>query len=343
MGDLLVKNGLAVDGSIMLKTDLRLVDGALSNYISLSAPAALAGTLAFVLPDADGTSGQVLTTNGLGQLSFTTVSGSGLPSGPLVHNDIIQSNAASPSLALYETGAPTDDKDWRISPLNGDLYIYPVDDASTTSGYAYKIVRNTIYTDSHYWYTGAAVGEALQRRMVLDSNGLDVINPTSGMGAVPAEQTFSLSANGAAIGPTIANFFGAGSAISLEANTTYEITAHALFVKNTAGTATWTITTSLATANVTAHRISTPLTGAGGTGLVANITSLAAASTPFAATGSLTTGARHSFYFTIIIRTSASATNFRLNLTQSAGTATPQVGSYYTVKKISSTVGTFVV
>jgi hypothetical protein len=46
-----------------------------TNYVSLSAPASLSADLTFTLPSADGTSGQVLQTNGSGVLSFATVGG----------------------------------------------------------------------------------------------------------------------------------------------------------------------------------------------------------------------------------------------------------------------------
>jgi hypothetical protein len=45
-----------------------------TNYIALQAPAAVASNVSFTLPNADGTSGQVLQTNGSGVLSFTTPS-----------------------------------------------------------------------------------------------------------------------------------------------------------------------------------------------------------------------------------------------------------------------------
>jgi len=45
--------------------------------VVLRAPASMAADLALTLPSADGTNGQVLTTNGSGVLSFTTVSGGG--------------------------------------------------------------------------------------------------------------------------------------------------------------------------------------------------------------------------------------------------------------------------
>jgi hypothetical protein len=46
-----------------------------TNYIALQAPSSVASNVNFTLPSADGTSGQVLQTNGSGVLSFTTPSG----------------------------------------------------------------------------------------------------------------------------------------------------------------------------------------------------------------------------------------------------------------------------
>jgi hypothetical protein len=46
-----------------------------SNYVALKAPDALAANLTLTLPAADGTNGQVVTTDGAGNLTFTTPSG----------------------------------------------------------------------------------------------------------------------------------------------------------------------------------------------------------------------------------------------------------------------------
>jgi hypothetical protein len=46
-----------------------------TNYVSLSAPASLSANVTFTLPATDGTTGQVLQTNGSGVLSFATVGG----------------------------------------------------------------------------------------------------------------------------------------------------------------------------------------------------------------------------------------------------------------------------
>ena len=48
-----------------------------TNYIALKAPASVSADLTFTLPATDGTNGQVLTTNGSGVLSFSTISADG--------------------------------------------------------------------------------------------------------------------------------------------------------------------------------------------------------------------------------------------------------------------------
>ena len=55
--------------------ELRLADTDSSNYIALKSPATVATNVTYTLPTADGTNGQVLTTNGSGVTSWTSVSG----------------------------------------------------------------------------------------------------------------------------------------------------------------------------------------------------------------------------------------------------------------------------
>ncbi|PIR28196.1 hypothetical protein COV39_00340, partial [Candidatus Berkelbacteria bacterium CG11_big_fil_rev_8_21_14_0_20_40_23] len=62
-----------------VKGTLRL-SGATSGYVGL-APAAAAGSVTYTLPSADGTSGQVLSTNASGVLSWITAAGGGTPGG----------------------------------------------------------------------------------------------------------------------------------------------------------------------------------------------------------------------------------------------------------------------
>ncbi len=180
-------------------------------------------------------------------------------------------------------------------------------------------------------------------RMRIDSGGLITqVNATSGRGAIVGEQTFRLASNGSALGPTIADFFGATSSISLEASSVYQITAYCVFTKTTAGTITWTMTASSAPTRMVGTYNGSPVTGIAAGALISGFTGSQGATTAaFAATASLTTAVNHAFQITMQVQTNA-ATSWELQITNSAGTATPLAGSYYTVKKISASTGTFV-
>jgi hypothetical protein len=72
--------GLEVtSGPVMIRANnqLRLYETNNDNFIGLRSPANLTEDVTYILPGADGTSGQVLQTNGLGVLSWGTVTGGG--------------------------------------------------------------------------------------------------------------------------------------------------------------------------------------------------------------------------------------------------------------------------
>lgn len=164
---------------------------------------------------------------------------------------------------------------------------------------------------------------------------------TSGRGQVPCLQTFRLTANGSNIGPAIGDFFGANSSINLAATSVYNIEALAYLQKNTAGTLTWTWTASSAPTLITAMFWAGPVTGiAAGTPTTLYTGSRGATTAAFGATGSITASAFMAYQFKVRVITNA-ATNFRLRVTNSAGTVTPQAGSFYTVSQVSTSQGSF--
>jgi hypothetical protein len=183
-------------------------------------------------------------------------------------------------------------------------------------------------------------------RLNIGTGGLITqLNATSGRGAIVGEQTFQLAANGTAIGPGIADFFGATSSINLEASSLYQITGYLVFTKNTAGTITGTMTASSAPTRMVGVMFGSPATGIGAASAAGSQTSLtgsqSSTTASFPVGSSLTTGVNHVYQFRMEVQTNA-ATNWRFQVTQSAGTVTPLAGSYYTVKKISASTGTFV-
>jgi hypothetical protein len=169
---------------------------------------------------------------------------------------------------------------------------------------------------------------------------------TNGRGLVAVSQIFRLTADGAAIGPTIANFYGATSGMGLDTSTFYEVEFCLQFTKTTAGTVTFTTTFSNAPINNSASYIGSPVGGVGAVGApqTAAIVKSAVAAGALPVTGTLTTGVNH--YYTIKAVFQANATTggtINLQATSSAGTITPLAGSYYKITRLpAANAGTFV-
>lgn len=164
---------------------------------------------------------------------------------------------------------------------------------------------------------------------------------TSGRGVLQSDQVYRLASNGTTI-TTIADFFGTTSSINLAASSFYEIEYYAYFLKTTAGTVTFTLTASSAPTQISGYYIGSGVTGinVAATPTTGYTGSAAATTAAFAATGSLTTAVNHAYRIKATVVTNL-ATTFKLQITSGTGSATPLAGSYYTVKRIASTQGSF--
>lgn len=67
--------GVFTDITLNAQGDVRFADADSSNWVAFQAPSTVASNVTWTLPSADGTTGQVLQTNGSGTLSFTTPTG----------------------------------------------------------------------------------------------------------------------------------------------------------------------------------------------------------------------------------------------------------------------------
>lgn len=78
-GKIIQNSGVTIDDSDNLtlpgQADLRFADSDSSNWVAFQGAATIASNVTWTLPSADGTNGQVLTTNGTGTLSWSTSSG----------------------------------------------------------------------------------------------------------------------------------------------------------------------------------------------------------------------------------------------------------------------------
>jgi hypothetical protein len=195
------------------------------------------------------------------------------------------------------------------------------------------------------FYTAADNTASNVERLRIDSTGLlTATEPTSGFADVPREHIFELDSNGSAIGAGIADFFGANSSISLPASSRWELEAHLYYLKTTAGTVTYTITNSAANyTNIAATYDQSPAAGmqtAAG-GVRAGIVGVTTAAAALPATTSLTTAVNHWAKLYAVIDMNA-AGSIRIRCTESAGTITPLRGSYYKLRRLPTSVGTFV-
>ena len=195
--------------------------------------------------------------------------------------------------------------------------------------------------------TGApeVLSAATARTILNVANGataVDLTQPGAIGGTTPGAATFtSLTWTGVtglsgAIGATIADYFS--STISLDASSTYEISCTAYFLKTTAGTVVFTWAFSSAPTMASSFYTATPITGfttstITGAPVVGEAHVQAATTMAHAASGSLSTAVYHVFRFDVTIRTNG-ATTIKLRATESAGTITPQAGSFMRASKV---------
>lgn len=78
-GKLIQNSGVTIDDSnnvtLPAQADMRFADSDSSNWVAFQGAATIASNITWTLPNADGTNGQVLQTNGTGTLSWATAGG----------------------------------------------------------------------------------------------------------------------------------------------------------------------------------------------------------------------------------------------------------------------------
>jgi len=119
---------LTGDVTLNAQGDLRFADADSSNWLAFQAPTTVASNVTWTLPAADGTSAQVLSTNGSGTLSWATAGGSSqwtttgsdiyyntgnvgirttTPSTFAFNNLVVASGSSNAGMAIYGTGQTT--------------------------------------------------------------------------------------------------------------------------------------------------------------------------------------------------------------------------------------------
>ena len=170
------------------------------------------------------------------------------------------------------------------------------------------------------------------------------VDTTNGRSTIDGFNYFRLAASGTGI-TTIADFFGANSAIPLVAGGVYEVEFVCYHSNSASGSVTWNITSTNALQSLTGEYTASSTAGIGavGTAQTAGINVTASTTTNFPATGTDAI-ATHRAHIRVVIQANATTGgSTRLRLTAAAGTATPLANSYYKVRRLpAGNAGTFV-
>ena len=226
------KSGGAFTGNITLnaQSDLRFADSDSSNYVAFEAPATVAANVTWILPSADGSNGQVLTTNGTGTLSWSGASATNVT--------VTSSNVASTVYPVFVTavgasvGLLADDSTGPLSyvpstgvlTLAGDINVNGGDvitSATTASVFdtnATTLTMGAAATSFTSGYTGVAASTYNLSTGVVGSGATKTVNIGTG-GAAGSTTNVNLgSANGGTV--AVANNLTVGGNLTISGTTT---------------------------------------------------------------------------------------------------------------------------
>lgn len=255
------------------------------------------------------------------------------PSGGVV--SLYADNTANPQWMFRDDGAaalPLLDQRNAVAGILNKTFTNPTLTPGTTTVASMTVGSGTIKTSAQ------AIGD-----VEFDGTAFyHTIDLTSGRQQDTMQTIYRITGNLATRGGTIADYFDASSAFPTVTNGVYLLNYYLWFLKNTAGTLTFTLTNTQTYTNLAGRLIVSGdlAVGAAGTttGLVTNTTAAAA----FPVTGTLADTKNHMIWVTAIAEC-GTAGNIRPRVTVSAGTITPLRGSYYTAQRLfAGNVGTFV-
>ena len=155
-GDIvLAPNGTGIiraDKSLQVQAqgELRLADSDSSNYVGFKSPATVSTNKIWTLPAADGTSGQVLSTNGSGTLSWATAGGVSQPRAIIQGTISYQEFTGLQSTAIAETTLP---HSWSETSDAANLVTVSGDNFTISSAGTYLIEYDNGYNCK--WYASS--------------------------------------------------------------------------------------------------------------------------------------------------------------------------------------------
>jgi len=154
LGDYALKASPTFTGDVTLNAqgDLRFADSDSSNWVAFQAPATVGSNVTWTLPAADGSASQLLTTNGSGTLSWSTVAG-GLSSdaqgntvgGTYAGDAFSGTDATNNTLIGYRAGTDITTGDYNTAV--GDLALWKTTTGSNQTAVGYAAAGTCTTTD----------------------------------------------------------------------------------------------------------------------------------------------------------------------------------------------------
>lgn len=116
---------VATQVNVTAQGDVRFEDTSGGQYVALQAPGTVSTNVTFTLPGIDGSTGQLLSTNGSGVLSFTTVSSPAYASGALIVNTTtVSENYTVPTGSnAFSVGPITVSSGYAITVSSGQRWV----------------------------------------------------------------------------------------------------------------------------------------------------------------------------------------------------------------------------
>jgi fibronectin-binding autotransporter adhesin len=205
------------DITLNAQNDLRFADADNTNWVAFQAPTTVASNVTWTLPAADGTSGQLLTTNGAGTLSWTTVSGGGV-------GDVVaaSNNAFTGANTFYNStgqtfGTSTSTQDGIVlqGRAGGTLSYRATIVPTSLTGNRTLTLPNETGTFLTSSSTGA-IGNTLLTNSSVTVNGTAV--SLGGSATVTANTTNALTLSNAGTGAASGTTFNGSAAVTISYN-----------------------------------------------------------------------------------------------------------------------------
>lgn len=210
--------------TINAQSDLRFADSDSSNWVAFQAPATVASNVTWTLPSADGTSGQVLNTNGSGTLGWTSATSTNTASAIVARDASGNFTAGTITANLTGTASAIADSSVTDAKVSAGAAIAgsKIQAASTVNVGVVQLTDSTSSTSTTTAATPASVKSAYDLALSASGatgGGTDKVFVQNDQ-AITTSYTIPSGKNASSVGPVSID---AGATVTISANSTWVI------------------------------------------------------------------------------------------------------------------------